>query len=203
MKNIFNIIIILTSLILISSCASNGEKKDTSELYAKSQTRGAIIERSGTTMGGDATQASRDLRIQDAENRLRSGGGLFGKTGGINLLGGNEKNQTTSIGMPINPYLWKASLETIDFMPIASADPFAGMIITDWYSQADVIDERCKLNIYIKGVELKTSNLKVNSFCQKLSSSNNWVSNSIDTQTNTKLENTILNKAKKIKLTQN
>jgi len=203
MKNIFNIIIILTSLILISSCASNGEKKDTSELYAKSQTRGAIIERSGTTMGGDGSQASRDLRIQDAENRLRSGGGLFGKTGGINLLGGNEKNQTTSIGMPINPYLWKASLETIDFMPIASADPFAGMIITDWYSQADVIGERCKLNIYIKGLELKTSNLKVNSFCQKLSSSNNWVSNSIDTQTNTKLENTILNKAKKIKLTQN
>ena len=95
--------------------------------------------------------------------------------------------------MPINPYLWKASLETINFMPLSSADPFAGLIITDWYSQNDT-NERCKINIFIRGVELKTSNLKVNSFCQTLSDTNNWVSNETDIKVNSQIENAILNK---------
>ena len=105
-------------------------------------------------------------------------------------------------GMPINPYLWKASLETINFMPLSSADPFAGLIITDWYSQNNT-NERCKINIFIRGVELKTSNLKVNSFCQTLSDTNNWVSNETDIKVNAQIENAILNKAKKLKLSTN
>ena len=36
--------------------------------------------------------------------------------------------------MPINPYLWSASLETLSFIPLSSADPFGGTIFTDWYS---------------------------------------------------------------------
>ena len=167
-------------------------------MYAKSQTRQAIIERSGTQLGGGSTAGDRRLQLQDAENRLRSGGGLFGKEGGI-TLGGKKSSSISSIGLPINPYIWRASLETIDFMPLISADPFAGIIITDWYSQVET-NERCKINIYIKGVELKSSNLKVNSFCQELSASNNWVDikkNSNDNDNDIKLENAILNKAKK------
>ena len=187
-------------LLFIVSCSS-GEKKDNSDLYAKSQTRQAIIERSGTILGGNSSKADRDLRLLDAENRLRSGGGLFGKKGGLDLLRSEKGNQVTSMGMPINPYLWKASLETISFMPIASADPFAGIIITDWYSQANKVDGRCKLNIFIKGLELKTTNLRVNSFCQTLIS-NNWVSDDLDKNSSMQIENAILNKAKKIKLAQ-
>ena len=197
--------ILLTFILLtLISCSGNREKRDTSELYAKSQTRQAIIERSGTQLGGGSTAGDRRLQLQDAENRLRSGGGLFGKEGGI-TLGGKKSSSISSIGLPINPYIWRASLETIDFMPLISADPFAGIIITDWYSQVET-NERCKINIYIKGVELKSSNLKVNSFCQELSASNNWVDikkNSNDNDNDIKLENAILNKAKKINLTTN
>ena len=202
MNKIFSRCLIIFLMFFIFSCAGDREKKDNSELYSKSQTRGAIIERAGVTMGGDDTPEGRKLQMEVAENKLRTGGGLFGKKGGIDLL--NENNQTASIGvgMPINPYLWKASLETINFMPLSSADPFAGLIITDWYSQNNT-NERCKINIFIKGIELKTSNLKVNSFCQTLSDKNNWVSNETDIKINAQIENAILNKAKKLKLSTN
>ena len=60
-----------------------------------------------------------------------------------------------------------------------------------------------KINIFIRGVELKTSNLKVNSFCQTLSDTNNWVGNETDIKINAQIENAILNKAKKLKLSTN
>lgn len=185
----------------------SGEKKessDTSDRYAKSTTRQAIIERSGTvfTAGSDPKDKARQL--MDAENRLRSGGGLFGKKAGIDLLNtGKSESGSVSVGMPINPYLWKASIETIDFMPLSSADPFGGTIITDWYSGSSNSNERCKINIFIKGVELKTDNLKLNSFCQKLDSGGIWRDITSNPTNDAKLENAILNAAKKYKIALN
>ena len=202
MDKLSKILLLIVLLFFFSSCAGDGEKRDTSELYEKSQTRGAIIERAGVTMGTDSTLEGRRLQMEVAENKLRTGGGLFGKKGGIDLLNQDNKTASIGVGMPINPYLWKASLETINFMPLSSADPFAGLIITDWYSQNNT-NERCKINIFIRGVELKTSNLKVNSFCQTLSDTNNWVGNETDIKINAQIENAILNKAKKLKLSTN
>ena len=87
-------------------------------------------------------------------------------------------------------------------MPLLSADPFGGVIITDWYTDQNNTNQRCKLNIFIKGVEMKTDNLKVNSFCQTLSKDNNWIDEKVDKSNNRQLENAILNEAKKIKLSQ-
>ena len=202
MKKFFPRCLIIFLMFFIFSCAGDRDKKDNSELYSKSQARGAIIERAGVTMGGDDSAEGRQLQMEVAENKLQSGGGLFGKKGGLDLLNQNKQTASIGVGMPINPYLWKASLETINFMPLSSADPFAGLIITDWYSQNNT-NERCKINIFIKGVELKTSNLKVNSFCQTLSEKNNWVSNETDIKINAQIENAILNKAKKLKLSTN
>jgi len=127
---------------------------------------------------------------------------LLGKKGmSLGNIGESEKTTTATIGLPINPYLWKGSLETIDFMPLASADPFAGIIITDWYTSQSAPNERCKINIFIKGYEMKTDNLKVNSFCQSLSNGQ-WVDIKNNIDNDAKLENAILNKAKKIRLSQ-
>ena len=197
-------LIFFCSLFFLASCnrgVEDKEAKDTSELWAKSQATGDIIARSGTIMD-DSNPENRRRALDDAENRLRTGGGLFGKKAGIDLLNQGEKSTTsTSVGMPINPYLWKASLETISFMPLSSADPFGGIIITDWYNDGTNPNERCKLNIFIKGVELKTDNLKVSSFCQSLIEGN-WIDQEINQNNNAKLENAILNKAKKIRLSQ-
>ena len=204
MKTLFKYFLLLLIAQLVIGCASKGEKKDNSDLYAKSQTRQAIIERSGTTFRAGSDPKAKKNQMEDAQNRLQSGGGLFGKKGGINLLGGNDKNNsTTSIGMPINPYLWKGSLETIEFMPLLSADPFAGVILTDWYSGTTDLIERCKINIFIKGVELNSQNLKVNTFCQSLNSDNIWIDKITDSSNNIKIENAIFNKAKKLRLASN
>ena len=174
-------------------------------MWEKSQSVGDIVERSGTTFRAGSDKD--DLKNQwiDAQNRLRTGGGLFGKAGlSTDQFKRNTKQQTTvaSVGFPVNPYLWRGSLDTISFMPLVSADPMAGIIITDWYTDQKNIKQRCKLNIFIKGVELKTDNLKVNSFCQSLSDNNNWVDEKVSSENNFKIENAILNKAKKIRLSQ-
>ena len=100
--------------------------------------------------------------------------------------------------MPINPFLWKGALDTISFMPLNSADPIGGTILTDWYSTTDSQNERCKLNIFITGLELKTQNLRVTSFCQDYKD-NKWINKKTDTENNIQIENAILNKAKKAK----
>ena len=196
---LLRIIATLATILLLLSCNKNVE--DSSELWKNAQTSGEIRARSGTLMNNPN---KKEAAMIDAENRLRTGGGLFGKKAGISFgkLGGNNAVSVSSIGMPINPYLWKGSLETVGFMPLSSADPFGGIIITDWYSSGQNIDERCKINIFIKGLELKTSNLKVGSFCQSFKN-NKWVDLPVNASSNVQLENAILNKAKKIKLAKN
>ena len=94
------------------------------ELWSKAQTTGEIINRSGTVFNPGI---NKDLALRDAQTRVQSGGGLFGK-GGMSLsgiVGGNNQQQNMSAGMismSVNPFLWSAALETIDFMPLSSAD---------------------------------------------------------------------------------
>ena len=78
MNKIFQSWLLVFLIFFVYSCAGDRERKDNSELYSKSQTRGAIIERAGVTMGGDDTPEGRKLQMEVAENKLQSGGGLFG-----------------------------------------------------------------------------------------------------------------------------
>ena len=55
----------------------------------------------------------------------------------------------------VNSFLWRASLDTMAFMPFASADPFGGVIITDWYSAPATPNERMKVTIYILDRKLR------------------------------------------------
>tara|TARA_B100001057_G_C22484729_1_gene807809 strand:+ start:153 stop:680 length:528 start_codon:yes stop_codon:yes gene_type:complete len=170
------------------------------ELWSKAQTRHEIIERSGTKFN---SATDMDLAMRDAETRLQTGGGLFGK-GGLSIgdmfddSNGNN-NSNTTVSMSVNPFLWKGALETIDFMPLSSADQSGGVIITDWYSTTDNPKERCKINIFISGKKLNTENLKVTSFCQEFKDPT-WINKIVDLENNIKIENAILNKAKKLKL---
>jgi len=183
---------------ILGGCNKNLTEEEKKELWSKAQTTGQIIERSGTVFN---SATDKDLAMRDAETRLQTGGGLFGKKGlGLGMGRTSErKAQFGTMGMPINPYLWKASLETISFMPLSSSDPFGGTIITDWYTSASNENERCKLNIFINGSELKTENLKVSSFCQ-IFKNQKWINTKTNMQNNIKIENAILNKAKKIRL---
>ena len=192
--------LIIFFLFFVISCNKNLTEEEKKELWSKAQTSGEIINRSGTVF---SSANNKELAMRDAENRLRTGGGLLGNDG-LDLFGADNKKEAgsggfASIGMPINPYLWSASLETLSFMPLSSADPFGGTIFTDWYSSEINENERCKINVFISGAELKTQNLRVSSFCEVFKN-NKWVGVGTNNQDNISLENAILNKAKKLKL---
>ena len=190
--------IIIFLLIFVVSCNRNLTEEESKELWSKAQTSGEIIKRSGTVF---SSANNKELAMRDAENRLNTGGGLLGGNG-LDFFGGDDKEEGSTgvgVGMPINPYLWSASLETLSFMPLSSADPFGGTIFTDWYSSDVNEDERCKINVFISGVELKTQNLRVASFCEVFKN-NKWVGVKTNNEDNIGLENAILNKAKKLKL---
>ena len=197
---ILNKVILLLILSFLISCNSNKSEEEMEELWSKAQTRNEIIERSGTKFN---SAIDMDLAMRDAETRLQTGGGLLGK-GGISFSGiinndSGNNNSTTTIAMSVNPFLWKGALETIDFMPLNSADQVGGTIITDWYSTSANPNERCKLNIFISGKRLNTENLRVTTFCQEFKDPS-WINKKVNQEDNIKIENAILNKAKKLKL---
>ena len=191
-------IIFICSLVIVASCNKNMTEEEREELWSKAQTRQAIIDRSGTKFN---SAMDPELAMRDAQTRLQSGGGLLGKGGlSLDMLGKETTTtNTNSVAMPVNVFLWKGALETLSFMPLNSADPIGGTILTDWYSNSDNQNERCKLNVFILGKKLTTQNLKVTSFCQEFKNQI-WVNKDVDSNNNTKIENAILNKAKKLKL---
>ena len=190
---------ILALLFFVFACSQNLTEEERKELWSKAQTTGEIINRSGTPIN---SANNKQMALSDAETRLTTGGGLFGNDG-LSLFGNDNDDKggegIASVGMPINPYLWSASLETLSFIPLSSADPFGGTIFTDWYSSESNENERCKINVFINGAELKTQNLRVSSFCEVFKN-NKWVGVGTNSQDNISLENAILNKAKKLKL---
>ncbi|MBL8640677.1 MAG: DUF3576 domain-containing protein [Alphaproteobacteria bacterium] len=124
---------------------------------------------------------------------------IFGK-GGLSFLGGKDKKSDGSV--LVNTYLWRAALDTVSFMPLASADPFGGTIITDWYSAPETPTERTKLNVFILGGDLAVSSLSVKVFRQ-VKSTGGWQDAAVSNETATKLEDAIFTRAREMKIAEN
>jgi hypothetical protein len=125
---------------------------------------------------------------------------IFGE-GGIVIFGGSsDKNKDNggAAGIGINAYLWRASLETLSFMPLASADPFGGVIITDWYSPPESPNERFKMSIFITDRELHADGIRVSVFRQ-VKSGNDWADATLAAKTSLDLENAILTRARELR----
>lgn len=123
---------------------------------------------------------------------------IFGK-GGISGAFGRQENKDSGGGVTVNSYLWRAALDTVSFMPLASADPFGGTIITEWYTTPKTPKERTKINVFILGKELKAESLSVKVFRQTKSGSN-WVDANVAKETNIKLEDAILTRAREMRI---
>ncbi len=124
-------------------------------------------------------------------------GGLFGDDG---LFGGSSRRQEDQGGgIGVNALLWRASLETVSFMPITSADPFGGVIITDWFSPAETPSERFKLNVYILGRELRSDGVKATVFRQRRDAAGGWADAPTENTTSSQVENAILTRARQIR----
>ena len=109
------------------------------------------------------------------------------------------KKKSSGDGINVNSYLWRATLDTIYFMPLVSADPFGGVILTDWYQLNPKSNERIKLNIYILGSELRSDAIRVSVFKQK-NDSGKWVDIKDGDAFGEEIENKILLRAREIKV---
>jgi len=119
--------------------------------------------------------------------------------GGDDKSGGGGGNGGPS-GVGVNSYLWRATLDTVSFIPLASADPFGGVIITDWYSPPDNPNERFKVNVFILGRELRADGVRASVFRQTKDAGGQWADAPVDQKTGTDLENAILTRARQMRL---
>jgi hypothetical protein len=105
---------------------------------------------------------------------------------------------TATIG--VNGYLWRATLDVLAFMPMATADPWGGTVITDWYANPEKPDERFKVTVYILDTRLRADGLKVTVFKQVRDASGQWVEAATSDQTESDFENAILTRARQLRL---
>ena len=133
---------------------------------------------------------------------------LFG-LGGCSIFGSSTANTSTASSSDVGPeengalgvnaYLWRASLDTLSFLPLVSADPYGGVIITDWYANPDKKDERMKATVYILDTRLRADGVSAAVFRETLANGV-WVPAAVSPDTNVALENAILSKARQLRL---
>ncbi|HYZ23612.1 MAG TPA: DUF3576 domain-containing protein [Rhodopila sp.] len=121
--------------------------------------------------------------------------GLGGGTSRDNARGGGVGGGS---GIGVNAFLWRGALDTISFMPLASADPFGGVIITDWYTPPGVNGERFKATIYILSRDLRSDGLRVSIFRQVLQNGQ-WVDAPVSDSTVGDIENKVLARARQMR----
>lgn len=124
---------------------------------------------------------------------------VFGEDG--LQLGNNEAPGTGGggAGIGVNSFLWRATLDTVSFMPLVSADPFGGVIITDWYADPTTPTERFKATVYILDTHLRADALNVAIFRQT-QVNGAWQDATVDPQTTIQIENAILTRARQLRL---
>lgn len=153
------------------------------------------------TKSGEAKYPSGLERSTTGDDIYGERQSIFGK-GGFKMLGGKEKKDDSgSSGIGVNSFLWRASLDTVSFLPISSADPFGGVILTDWYTPAESPAERFKVNVFILDRQLRSDGVQVKLFRQVLDNGQ-WVDTKPSEETAHKLEDTILTRARQMRVAQ-
>ena len=115
---------------------------------------------------------------------------------GVGKGSGSPQDQGAALG--VNAYLWRGALDTLAFMPLASADPFGGVIITDWYQPPSASGERFKATAYILGRQLRADGVRVAIFRQ-VQQGGQWVDAPVSQSTTGEIENKVLARARELR----
>ncbi len=164
------------------------------QLFAPICWFGALL--SLSSCGGEVkeliTLGDETVPVDERESILGEGGFTFGGPAKPNL-----RNQESGIG--VNAFLWRATLDTLSIWPITSADPFGGVIITDWYTPPETPDEKFKLNVFILGRSLRADGVRVSVFRKARNASGRWLEATVQQETQVQLENAILTRARQFR----
>lgn len=149
-------------------------------------------------VNSEAKYPTGKVRDQGGDNDIYNDqGSVFGSGG---LFGSKKKSQSDAAGaIGVNGFLWRATLDTVSFMPLASADPFGGVILTDWYVDPATPNERVKINAFVLGRELKADGIRVRTFRQERQDGE-WVDAPVAESTARKLEDAILTRARELRI---
>ncbi len=159
-------------VVVIAACSGEGVQPNTQDDYNRPD-RQSTMDRQGTLFGGD------------------EGLTLF------NTRRGDSDAGTGGTGLGVNAYLWRASLDTLSFMPLVSADPFGGVIITDWYTPQGG-NERFKATAYILGRQLRADGVRISLFRQ-VRQGNAWVDSPVSPNIQAELEDKVLARARELR----
>ena len=113
--------------------------------------------------------------------------------------GSTISSSSGHVTLGVNSYLWHATLDTLSFMPLQSADPFGGTIITNWYSDPTDPNERMRVTAYIMDQRLRADGLKITVFRQT-HSADGWVDAQVNPDTASKIEDAVLTRARELRL---
>jgi Domain of unknown function (DUF3576) len=165
----------LTAVLATASCSSEGLKPNPTPPDFQGLGSGSAGDASTSRMGGEDS------------------GVIFG-------IGKTNRDQPTGgagggSGIGVNAFLWRGALDTIAFMPLASADPFGGVIITDWYTPPGTSGERFKATVYILSRDLRSDGVRVNIYRQVLQNGQ-WVDTTVAESTVGDIENKVLARAR-------
>ncbi|NNG03007.1 MAG: DUF3576 domain-containing protein [Inquilinus sp.] len=152
--------------------------------------------------GGDAKPDMENFPVNDRESRQAQRDSLFGPEGLTFSTAPERPGELGGgAGIGVNSFLWRATLDTVTFMPVSAADPFGGVILTDWYSPPGSPGERFKVNVYILDRQLRADGLRVAVFRQVRDGAAGWIDAPVDPATATALEDTILTRARELRVT--
>lgn len=125
---------------------------------------------------------------------------IFG--GDLMTFGGDDdddKSIPRGGGIGVNSFLWRATLDVLSSWPISSADPFGGVIITDWYAPPSAPNERFKFNVFILDRALRADGVRVSIFKQTKNSNGEWQQAALQSKTQFLVENSILTRAQQFR----
>ena len=108
-------------------------------------------------------------------------------------------NSQNSDNVNVNGYLWRATLNILSVVPLISTDALSGIIITDWYANKNIQNQRLKITAYINTNELKSESIKIKVEIQSFKN-NTWSQPLTNKSLATQIEDSILNEARNLKL---
>jgi hypothetical protein len=119
---------------------------------------------------------------------------------GINSSIGTGEDRGEAFAGTVNKHIWLASLDTLSFLPIASTDPFTGVIATDWGGATDAQTERFRVTAFVTDTALSPESLRVAVFREVRGDGGAWVTAPVAQETPRQIEDSILVRARQLRI---
>lgn len=157
----------------------------------------AVIGAGIVLAGCQGSPYEKEATVGHSQDELRAAGNTApeGQRRTYSLAG----QQVSGNQIQVNGFLWRAALDTVSFMPINTADPYGGAILTDWHSPEGADNERFKLNILVQGEEIRSDGVRVTVFKQERGAGGDWQDAAADNNTALDFENLILTRARELR----